>query len=289
MVKQTKITIKDKFGTKIYNFSENFVFEFKFMIFVVIVSIITLIVGIFLLRERNIELKDEISTLESKVLSLNNHIKSLNSNIEQNNKALDISNDKIEDLKLEILYSQTYDKKDKNYEEDIKIPTNLSSLFFRFIPNGMPLQSQRITSAYGMRVHPISGVTKKHDGIDLSAPIGTPIIAPADGFVEYSAMSNTGYGYLVILSHNYGFKTRFGHLLDKTIVNAGQFVKKGQIIGFSGNTGYSTGPHLHYEVRFLERTLNPYNFMNWNANNFTSIFSLERMVPWRSIAMELSV
>lgn len=290
MSKKTKLVIKDNLGkTKTYNLRGNFLFEVKFVFFLLIFIIVFLLFCIFLLKDKNSSLLNTIDSLDKEALNLKKTILDLNSTIKDANDALDISNDKIEDLKLEVAYSQTYDKNSKNYDEDIKIPQNLTSLFFRFIPNGVPIEIKRITSSFGFRVHPISGVGKMHHGIDLSANIGTPVIATADGFVEYSALSKTGYGFLVILTHNYGFSTRYGHLFNKSVVNAGQFVKKGQLIGYSGNTGYSTGPHLHYEVRFLERPLNPYNFMNWNINNFSSIFTLERMVPWRSIATELSI
>ncbi|NLK66211.1 MAG: M23 family metallopeptidase [Campylobacteraceae bacterium] len=165
----------------------------------------------------------------------------------------------------------------------LPLSKNIEKVFNLSIPNGIPIEFKGITSKFGERIHPISGNLRFHHGIDLRAVEGTPTYAPADGFVKYSAMSNTGYGYLVIISHNWGFETRFAHMLNKDVVRVGQRVKKGDLIGYTGNTGYSTGPHLHYEVRFLDHTLDPLNFMS-----FENIFHDERKVPWRAITEAMS-
>ena len=113
--------------------------------------------------------------------------------------------------------------------------------------------------------------------------------ATADGVVEYAAASGTGYGYLVIISHNFGFSTRYAHLSNYDVVKVGQFVKKGDLIGYSGNTGRSTGPHLHYEVRFLQRTIDPANFIAWDGkDSFDDIFQNERKVPWQGLINAIS-
>ena len=111
----------------------------------------------------------------------------------------------------------------------------------------------------------------------------TPIYATADAVVEFAGSRNTkGYGRLIILDHTYGFKTYYGHL-NKIIVKNGQFVKKGELIGYSGNSGRSSGPHLHYEVRFIQRSLNPYWFIKWNIQNYDEIFAKIKKVPWKPL------
>ncbi|RMG19874.1 MAG: M23 family metallopeptidase [Deltaproteobacteria bacterium] len=104
-----------------------------------------------------------------------------------------------------------------------------------------------VTSNFGMREDPFTGARRMHAGIDIAAQPGTPVHAPADGTVIYSG-HEAGYGNLVIIDHGYGVQTFYGHLLE-SFVRAGQKVKRGDKIAAIGNTGRSTGPHLHYEVR----------------------------------------
>lgn len=102
------------------------------------------------------------------------------------------------------------------------------------------------TSAFGYRVHPISGRTKMHEGIDLSAPTGTPIRASGDGIVILAGRRN-GYGNTVQIEHGFGYATLYGHC-SRILVKEGDTVHRGQVIALVGSTGASTGPHLHYEV-----------------------------------------
>lgn len=117
-----------------------------------------------------------------------------------------------------------------------------------------------VTSPFGNRISPFSGILKFHEGIDIAAQTGTPIIAPADGVVIKAGFS-TGYGNMVEISHGYGIKTQFGHN-SRLNVKAGQRVKRGEIISYIGDTGSSTGPHLHYEVRINGLPVNPVRYMN---------------------------
>ncbi len=151
------------------------------------------------------------------------------------------------------------------------------------IPNGWPIENKGITGKFGWREHPLLQRREFHPGIDLRAAVGTPIYAPASGVVEFSGYSNNGYGYNVILLHNFGFKTVFAHMQQKDVVKAGQFVNKGQLIGYTGNTGLSTGPHLHYEVRFINKTLEPLYFLDLERKNMNDFFNQERRVPWQSL------
>lgn len=118
----------------------------------------------------------------------------------------------------------------------------------------------RFTSGFGMRRDPFTGRMHFHYGIDLAAPIGTPVYAPADGVVKRIKREPRGYGLLLEINHGMGITTRYGHL-SKVLVKPGQKVKRGQIIARVGNTGRSTGPHLHYEVRVLNKPVNPLNYI----------------------------
>jgi murein DD-endopeptidase MepM/ murein hydrolase activator NlpD len=139
--------------------------------------------------------------------------------------------------------------------------------FFSSIPNIKPL-SGSITSKFGIRVHPIYNVPLFHSGIDLSAAEGSRVQSTGDGIVAFSGYDK-GYGQKVTINHGYGYKTIYGHL-SKVLVRQGQNVKRGDIIALSGNTGVSTGPHLHYEVRKNNEIVNPtaYFFDEANPDKF---------------------
>lgn len=128
------------------------------------------------------------------------------------------------------------------------------------VPSDKPVKTAAFTSGYGLRSDPFRGGRAMHAGIDLAGPHGTPIYATADGAVRRSGWNSGGYGNLIELDHGRGIETRYGHL-SRILVRAGQPVKRGQLIGYMGSTGRSTGSHLHYEVRIDGRPVNPIPFM----------------------------
>ncbi|EAK4282450.1 M23 family metallopeptidase [Campylobacter upsaliensis] len=172
--------------------------------------------------------------------------------------------------------------------ENLNLTNDQQQGILNQIPNGWPITNKGVTGKFGWREHPILKRKEFHPGIDLAASIGTPIYAPASGVVEFSGYSNNGYGYNVILLHNFGFKSVFAHMTRKDVVKAGDFVNKGDLIGYTGNTGLSTGPHLHYEVRFINKTLEPLYFLNLKRKNMNEFFNQERRVPWQSLIKAVS-
>lgn len=122
-------------------------------------------------------------------------------------------------------------------------------------PRFYPLNPSAVTSGYGGRVHPILGTWRRHSGVDLAAPAGTPIAATSDGVVSFANWAG-GYGLMVAVDHGGGMQTRYGHM-SRIAVSPGQRVKTGDVLGLVGSTGLSTGPHVHYEVRFGDRAINP--------------------------------
>jgi murein DD-endopeptidase MepM/ murein hydrolase activator NlpD len=130
---------------------------------------------------------------------------------------------------------------------------------FASTPSVWPVRGW-VTSPFGNRTSPFSGILKFHEGMDIAAQTGTPVVAPADGVVIKAGFS-TGYGNMVEISHGYGLKTIFGHN-SRLNVKAGQRVKRGDVISYVGDTGSSTGPHLHYEVRSNGLPVNPVKYMN---------------------------
>ena len=125
-------------------------------------------------------------------------------------------------------------------------------------PSGWPVKGWT-TSTFGMRPDPFNGRRKMHEGIDIAARTGTPVIATADGIVS-QVKTESGYGKMVVIDHGYGFRTYYGHN-SKNFVKVGQRVKRGETIAAVGNTGRSTGSHTHYEVRLNGVPVNPKKYL----------------------------
>lgn len=148
------------------------------------------------------------------------------------------------------------------------------------IPNGYPLENRVITSSFGMRHHPLTKVKSFHKGSDLRAKIGTKIFTTADGIVSsasYSALS----GNQIVVLHNFGFETRYSHLKEM-LVSVGEVTRKGDLIGYSGNTGRSLAAHLHYEIRYLGAPIDPLSFLQWEFGTH-DIFTQARGIKWPSL------
>lgn len=145
------------------------------------------------------------------------------------------------------------------------------------IPSIKPVPG-RLISSYGMRMHPIHKIRKRHTGIDLQATTGTQVYATGDGKVKFSGVRGNGYGIYVDLDHGYGYVTKYAHL-SKVLVKKGQKVKRGDVIGLSGNTGLSKGPHLHYEIIKNGVKINPIDY-------FYSDLTPEEYVSLKKEAMQ---
>ena len=125
-------------------------------------------------------------------------------------------------------------------------------------PNLWPVEGQ-VTGSFGERIDPFNGEGAFHSGVDISASVGSPVIAPADGTVTFADFLG-GYGRAVMVDHGHGISTRYGHLASFAVA-AGQRIHRGDTIGYVGQSGRSTGPHLHYEVRINDTPVNPYKFL----------------------------
>jgi murein DD-endopeptidase MepM/ murein hydrolase activator NlpD len=125
-------------------------------------------------------------------------------------------------------------------------------------PNLWPVEGQ-ITGSFGERIDPFNGEGAFHTGVDIAAGYGQPVIAPADGLVLFADQLG-GYGRAIALDHGHGIVTRYGHL-SSFAVAPGQLVHRGDVIGYVGLSGRSTGPHLHYEVRINDTPVNPYKYL----------------------------
>lgn len=150
----------------------------------------------------------------------------------------------------------------RSFDEVMELAQNKEDLLAA-IPAIQPVSNtdlRRIASGFGYRIHPIYKVRKLHTGLDFSAPVGTPIYATGDGTITVARSRNgSGYGRYVQIDHGFGYETLYGHM-SRVSVRRGQQVKRGDIIGYVGNSGRSTAPHLHYEVIRNGSKINPINF-----------------------------
>jgi murein DD-endopeptidase MepM/ murein hydrolase activator NlpD len=181
--------------------------------------------------------------------------------------------DKWDDYKTASLVKSTSKKMDKlnrmlytqsNSFDELIVLAKQNEDKLLHIPAIQPILNQdlkRTASGYGRRIDPIYKTIRFHKGMDFSAPTGTEIFATADGVIEKISWDKTGYGNCVIIDHGYGYKTLYAHCHKfQKGLRKGLKVKRGDVIAFVGNTGKSTGPHLHYEVRYKNKPQNPQNY-----------------------------
>lgn len=241
-----------------------------------------------LLRIQNERLKDRYSQLNEKVSSLDQQMKELEkrdnnvyrsifeaSPIPDSARAKEIEDQKeiatVEGMgNNELLSSiiQTLNKlssrikvQNSSYKEIDELVKN-KELLLSHTPAIQPVSNKdlnRIASGFGYRVDPVYKTIKMHAGLDFAAPQGTPIYATADGTISTSGNTGNGYGNHVIINHGYGYETLYGHMV-RVKARAGQAVKRGEVIGWVGSTGKSTGPHCHYEVHKSGNKIDPVYF-----------------------------
>ncbi len=177
--------------------------------------------------------------------------------------------------KMDVLSRQLYIQS-KSFDEVVQFYKNHEDML-RHLPAIQPVSNKdlkRTASGYGYRIHPIYQTRIFHDGMDFTCDIGTPVYATADGVVK-NARWERGYGYIVTIDHGYGYETRYAHLKSFN-VKRGQKVVRGETIALSGNSGRSTGPHVHYEVLQRGRPVNPanYYFMDLDADQYDEMIRM---------------
>ncbi len=165
----------------------------------------------------------------------------------------------------------------KSQDEVVELAESKEKLFAA-IPAIQPVANKQLialASGFGLRIHPIYKVKKMHTGVDFAAAIGTPIYATADGTVDKVDVSFSGYGKVIEIDHGFGYRSRYAHM-HGFAVSKGQKIKRGDLIGYVGNTGLSTAPHLHYEVFVNGIHANPvhYFFNDLNPAEYEKIIEL---------------
>jgi len=290
------ITVSDINGVKQYTLHQ---FIKIFVLWVVATVVFVLTVGMLLLYS----LSDKVDELDfltrdlqdtKKQLELHNN--DLKDNISNKSEMLSSMNEQLLEIERIVglepdIESSFYDRaniaKNKTVQkiQSSRVTVAGLAVLNRSIPTGMPIEYKKITDRFGYRMHPITGKKHLHSGMDFSADIGTPIFAPADGVVEFAGVKGT-YGKFLLIDHSFGFKTAFGHL-DRYVVKSGDYVSKGDLIGEVGNTGRSTGSHLHYEIRYLHKWLNPDKFLTWSAKTYVDVMNSERLVKWDELMNQI--
>lgn len=237
-----------------------------FTIFIVLgIYIIYLNFNIFSLKD-TIKTKDNLYNIQ--INNRINELNQLNTQLTDLQRLLDIGLDLSNNN--DIYLNKPIDLNDKNH-------------LLSILPSGSPLINTFVTSGFGNRYHPISKSKKLHTGLDFRAKIGTKVYATADGIVLKSRSNyQEGYGNMIVIMHNYGFKTLYAHM-SEVYLKAGDIIPKGTLIGLTGNSGNSSGPHLHYEVKFINKFINPKDFLYWNTKTFGTIFNSNKNINWKKL------
>lgn len=245
---------------------------------------------IFTLYHAERQAQQKIATLRNQTLTLTASLseetalnKTLNQRLSEQTAAVSQLHQRISDMENVFGLSTNVQQPElKESVDNAALNSALTATIFQLIPNGAPTPNAPLTSGFGVRVHPITKQRKHHEGLDFGTQMGTPIYAPADAVIAHVQHSRAGYGNQLTLTHTLGFVTTYSHM-SKFNVKEKQFVTKGDLIGWTGNSGLSTGPHLHYEIHFLGKPLNPRPFVLWDEKNIESIFDKEKNVQWSSL------
>ncbi len=286
MKERVTISVSSVRGSRQYHLSKRFQQGLRGV--AIGIGLVTVTVGISLyylshqvdfakLRQRQLEseslsLSDELSALKSLKAELELDLD------ERENRLSHVS-ERLGDIESMLGVDLTNETPLESRLDVAAITGAVRTMMLRELPSGPPVRNARISSGYGKRVHPVTGKTTTHRGIDYAVNTGTPVYAPADGVVESVRPSNKGSGNFLRLQHSCGFSSSYSHLKSFK-VKSGEFVRKGAVIAYSGNSGLSSGPHLHYEVRFVGRALDPRAFADWDLDGFESIFEKEKGIRW---------
>lgn len=270
------VTVSDIYSTKSYNLNK---IVKKFIVWFTL-AVVLLFISSFLIIDN---LSSKVNELTIKSESLENKNELYNEQISKKIAYIEELGSELEDIEKIIGINQD-DKVSLIQRATLaKLTSKQKTYMLKTIPSGCPLEKCAVTSPFGYRIHPVTNKKKFHNGLDLRAKRNTNIFATADGVVRYARNKNEGkFGRVVIIVHNFGFETLYGHL-NSVDVKVGDIVQKGQIIAKSGNSGRTNGPHLHYEVRFASKVLDPKEFVSWSMTNYESIFEKQRRVEWESL------
>lgn len=284
------ITLTDVTGARQFGIKKSTITR---LILLIVLSLLALVLYPVWLNDLNQQWQDkhlDLVTKNQQLQQLNHSLitseSSLKQRLKQKTFDYDLSTQQYNLLVGQLNFQDDHLLNSSDRFNELSYEISFRQMVLQLIPNGRPTDYDRVTSSFGNRMHPFKKIDYVHKGIDLHAYRGTPVVATADGIVTSLQNTKDGFGKLIKVSHAFGFKTYYGHL--KTIgVDWYQVVQKGDIIGYSGNSGRSTGPHLHYEVRFGAKALDPADFILWNINSFEKQIDKIEEIPWASLMVSL--
>jgi len=284
------ITIHDDNGVKQFNVhrfvKKAIIYASIFLLIIAMIAMATILYlndSVDKIQTKRDGIEKAYKEIKSKNSKLQESMLSTKESLELKRVELDELSDTLSEIEELIGLKPLSEKSLQERVSDTKLNSAHRATLMQLIPNGSPIEYKGITSKFGYRTHPTLNRREFHRGSDMRAKMSTPVYATADAIVEWSGYhKKSGFGNLVILEHSYGFKSYYGHL-KKTVVKSGKFVKKGTLIAYTGNSGMSSGPHLHYEIRFIHRNLNPFWFIKWTQQNYDEVFQKEKKVPWQSL------
>jgi len=290
MDKHFTVTIHDENGVKQFNIhhivKKALVYAFGFivtLVFIASATILYLDYSVDAVQEKKDAIESAYVEIQEKNRALLESMNETKLLLDEKKSELGELSDSLSEIEILIGITAAEELSLQERVNNTKMNSQHRATLLQLIPSGSPIEYKGITSKFGERIHPTLKRKEFHRGTDLRAELNTPVHATADGIVEFAGVhEKSGFGGLVILAHAYGFKSSFAHL-NKVVVKSGAFVKKGELIAYSGNTGMSNGPHLHYEIRFLYRAVNPFWFIKWSVENYNEIFEKEASIPWQSL------
>ena len=289
------VSISSVDGTKHFSFGKRTRHTFKFFSYIIFLAIL-LTAGIiyYLVNDAEysklklLELENKSSSLTKEISSLTALKLSLEADLSEREERIQGVSDRLNDLEKVLGMDDQENVELESRLDTAAMNSSLRIAMLTQIPSGPPVKDARTSSGYGSRQHPVLGTIRIHRGQDFAVNTGTPIYVPADGTVEVTRPSNEGSGNFLRLLHGYGFSSSYSHM-SKFAVNKGDFIRKGDLIGYSGNSGLTSGPHLHYEIRFIGRALDPKPFIVWDVDNFDTIFESVRGIRWESLVGKIEL
>ncbi len=288
------VSVSSIYGTRHFHLGKIYRYCLRIVGYVLLVSVLAtgafiykLVNDAYFARLKQLELENKSLTLTEEVSSLKNLKSTLEGDLLDREERMQVVSDRLGDLE-KVLGVGDSSRELESRLDVAAITSSVRMVMLTQIPSGSPVKKGRVSSRYGKRVHPVTKKSAFHRGQDFAVNTGTPIYAPADGVVEVVRKSDKGSGNFLRLLHVYGFSSSYSHL-QKFAVRSGDFVQQGDLIGYSGNSGLSSGPHLHYEIRFVGRALDPKPFINWDLNNFDTIFSEVKGIRWESLVNQVEL
>lgn len=276
------ISIVDEEGSKQFNLHK----VAKKIFLYVLLGLFVLIVSGFFLMTYLMKQVQEISATKAQMTENYKNTFYQNQNLKEQIDArslelIDISK-RVDDLEDIVSLSKNVDEPFDEKDFDLDFTPAQKKLLLQIIPNGSPIKGNAKILSVKLRPHPSKGTYGVESGIDYLTPLKTPVHATANGIVDLSRLGTRGYGKFIKLTHAYGFSSMYAHL-SEVLVKKGDFVQKGQLIGYSGNTGNSNGARLYYEIRFLGGYQNAVDYIQWGEENFESIFGKQTHVRWKRL------